>query len=1044
MPSPETPVTRPPGQRETQRRGTIAAVAVGVLFTAIIAWFVVRGGAKATPAAPIDAAPVPDRPAGAESQVPGGAPIPGGPVEGIHLALTDKDDPRRQAGELLLASMDPLEGRHFAVERPEAWIFLRDGRTAYIKADTGKLYMPSQEPESGTISGNVVARLYEARDDGKRIDPAVDRPMQTFTTDSVAFNLTLGEISTADRFTFTSDQADCLGTGLKVVFNQVRERLELLRIEQGERIIVKRDAGGQRTEPAPEPAKPAAARAAAPATAPAPARPAPPTPVETLYQAVFNDKVVVVQDQSTVKADTLRSWVRTLDGKLPADALTPIKFVAAEAGDASAAGTPSAPAAPAPDAAPAPATASAKPTQAAQPEGSAGLDADLVLTWSGPCTITPLETVPAELKGDHVALRFTSEHSGLVELSDASRGARGRAASIDYGATSRRLSLAGPGPASVLLELPASGESLEAVRLDLNLGTGVGHISGPGVLAKSRGSGTERDQVSWTEQADFAFGTRGGAIVQAIKQATCSGDVRFMSSAGDLRGGFARADFASLPGIGSTLVRVILEDRVVGASEQSGRLSADKIDVEFKPGPRGGDPEPTVLTAQGNVVGENEGSRLTSDFLEARFGRPEGVEKSKLEVTAARAKGAVVFTNRPENVSASADEMIADLGWETGPTTRKQLVDLLGERVVISRADQSTITGTQMRLDGVRRSLRVSGAGTFEHFEEGRSRAASPSLAANWTGGMIFDDSADLVDCFGEVASTSWPEPLVRDRIDADRVIITLAPREPHPAAAEMAPSRKEGQRPVRTAKALGSVLERAGGTNARVESIRFAAAGGDRQDQVYYIEGPSILADNAAGTLDVPHAGRMVLSDRREGEKPGRAGDGPLSGDARGDSLFDWEGSMRMDRSAGSIDMMRNVRLTHRALTDSTITNLVCEHLSAAFRSGRGGSMGDPGSGPTGLVRAVAEGAVYAASGPQAAGGRAFRPLRELIADHVVYDAAKGLLEAAAAEGNQVTAFDGRSGTPQSAAFLTWDLRTDRITIGRPQTVTQPLVNPR
>jgi len=982
-----------------------------------------------------------------------------GPAEGVRVEITDKKNPGRVAGEFLYQSSDPLPGGYVAVEQPQAWVFLRDGRTAHIRADSGKLFVPANQPESGTVVGNVVARLFDKRPDGKRIDLSVDTPAQTMTTDSLTFNSTLGEVNTSDRFVFDSAQGQAVGTGLKLVFNQVRERLEFMRIEKGERIVVRRQAS------APKPAPKAPAAAAKPAAAPpavqAAAAPAaePSAPVETLYQIVFADSVVVANDQRTIRADMLQSWVRTLDNQLPADAMMAIKIVpamekSAKPGASSTSAAPPQSGSIADASSPVPAAPATAPAGLPAPTrtGATSPEGDLVLTWTGPCTIAPLDQTPAELKIDHLALRFTADKSGLVELDDAARGATGHAASIDYSATSGRLAMAGPGPASVLLKLPASGESLEAVRLEFNLATGIGHIPGPGVLAKSPGDPKVRQQVSWAEQADFMLETRGEQVVQAIKQATCTGNVRFLNGADTLRGEYARVDFVSADNQPSTLARVILKDGVVGESEKSGSLRADQVDVAFQPG-RGGDPEPTVLTALGHVRAQSEGSELTSDFLEARFGPGPGPGSTKSDVVSATARGAVLFTNRPENVSAAADEMIADLHWKDTPPgaapQRMRRVDLLGERVSIARADQTTITGTQMRLDGIAKSLNVFGAGTFEHNEEGRSPVAGPSVVAAWTKSMVFDDATGLVDCAGQVEATAWPEPFTRDRINADRVRITLGARSPGDAASDRTKIIKEKKRSVRTAHAFGSILDREDGANAQVESIRFApdtgAPNGIRQEQVYYVEGPRILADHETGMLDVPDPGRIVLSDRRPQDRPAESRGPTPSGDARGDTLLDWDGSMTMDRGAGRMDILRNVRLTHRALSDEQITNLICEHLIAVFLpSKRSASQEDPQAGPTGLVTAVADGAVYASSGPQVAPGKTFRPQRELIADHAEYDAAQGVIKATAAQGNQVTMFDAASGTPQSAASLVWDLRTDRITVSGPQTVTQPITSPR
>jgi hypothetical protein len=177
------------------------------------------------------------------------------------------------------------------------------------------------------------------------------------------------------------------------------------------------------------------------------------------------------------------------------------------------------------------------------------------------------------------------------------------------------------------------------------------------------------------------------------------------------------------------------------------------------------------------------------------------------------------------------------------------------------------------------------------------------------------------------------------------------------------------------------------------------------------------------------------VIVDQRDpgpGSKSGSPGNGQPSADARGDALFDWDGSLHMDRSAGLMEMHRNVRMTHRALKDHDITNLVCDDLSATAKApeqGRG----------VALRSATATGAVYATSGPEAIPGETPPPRKELVADRAQYDAVARVITATARHGGRVTFFDPAKGTPASAAGITWDLVRDRIEITRPGAVVGP-----
>src|ERR1043165_851039 len=147
----------------------------------------------------------------------------------------------------------------------------------------------------------------------------------------------------------------------------------------------------------------------------------------------------------------------------------------------------------------------------------------MTLAWSGPCVIVPLGATPPELKNDHVALRFTADQAGLVKLADGERGITGHAAAIEYAATTRGLSLIGPGPASVMLDVPESGR-MTAVRMDADLANGVVRTPGPGVLVSRAGTEDEQE-LSWAERGEFAFRTRDGQLTNSLKDATVSGSV---------------------------------------------------------------------------------------------------------------------------------------------------------------------------------------------------------------------------------------------------------------------------------------------------------------------------------------------------------------------------------------------------------------------------------------------------------------------------------------------------------------------------------------
>lgn len=1019
-PDPASPRVR--GQRELQRTGTLIAGGLGVVFLGVLGWYMMhaRGASAPAPVAPPGPKARANTPLG--NADPGELQLAGG--EGVQIDLMDKKDLRRQTGLLKFDSLEPLEARHFAAAKPEAWLYLNDGRTLHITAASGKLYMPDRdkEPESGTLSGGVVAELYGAHEDGAKVQVGTDSPSLTFKTQTLAFDSTLGKMSTPDRVTVVSTAADFTGSGMEVLFNQVGQRLELCKIGAGDNSAVFHTGGKAKKSKKPaSPVKPATGIAAgtSPAGAPVAQAPAPKTPVETLYQMDFDQAVGVAQGTRTLNADKLRVWARLVDGDLPEGAIAQVK---GQADTRPAEPVPSGPA--------------SNPVVVAggPPAVAADTGGDITLRWTGPCEIAPLAQTPPELKDNHVAARFTAEQSRGVRLGDSERGASGRSGMIEYLATTGKLLLAGSGAGRPKLEWPNAG-MIETDRIEGDLTHGLIHIPVAGVLHHAG-----RDaEARWGEQADFSLVVRDGALVGELKQATFSGGFSISDANTTLSGGFARADFSSTADQPNNLVRLIVNEKAVAHSERSGRIGADTLDVEFAlppPGQKEGDPVPRIMTAAGHVVVDRKDSRLTTEWLEAHLGRmPSG----SIDVSSATARGLVRISRESDALLALADEMRTDLSWTgasgaggTGAVAeRRQTVDLLGSKVVITRGERSKLTGTQVRLDGAAHRVEVFGTGAFDHNEPDKA-----VVVATWTGGMSFDDDAGRLECSGGAHAVSTPDALTRDEIEAERIVLALTPRE---HGTELG-GEKEPERKLLRADATGSVLEREGGVNAKVTSERFtldpSEPGGRRREQLQYLEGPRILADNERGTLDVPGAGTLAIADRKATESPETPGPSSLSRTgSRGDSLVNWAISLHMDRDSGRADMHGTVRLTHRSLRDRQITNMDCEHLITVVKvTGTA-----PSAQGANLVSATATGAVYATVGPEAT-PRLPRPARkELVADKVEYDALKGTLDAAASSGSKVSLFDPARGAPVNAERLFWDLARDRIEVRNLEPVVGP-----
>lgn len=1003
----------------TRTTGLVIAVVMGLASAAVIGYFVVFGksgrqtGAALLPGElPPDIRAVPKGVAGAS-----GAAVQGG--RGLSAQFASKSDPTRMAGRINSESLDPLEGKRYHATKPESFVYMKDGRTVHIRSDSGRLYMPqgsAAQPDSGTLNGNVVIGLYEVRADGKEIKPGTDAPALTLTTGSLTFDLTAGEVTIPERFVIQGEVADFAGTGLVLQLNQTQERAEYVRIAKSEPLRLRPGAGKKSEAKKPVAASAGGKGAAAGKTAGGPPSEPKPAPPETFYHTVLQGGVTVTRSGQRIASEALELWTHLVDNQLPPNAI-------ASGGTGTKA--------PARDAAP---SGEAKPvakTDAGAVTGSPSAVAqvvekretdEVVITWAGPLEMRPVEQRPQPLAKDDVAVKFTSPVSGKVEFSEESSGAGGYASAVEYGATSRNLTLAGDGPGTVRLRSPEAGEAIVG-NVRINLGTGITHIEGAGelqALASGDKDGGKDRSIRWGEQADFQFVTENGEMSDVLKTATISGAVSATDGKASLKGDFLNAEF-SRAGSSSVLKRLVVQDGVVADDGKESSIACSHLDVAFAA--RDGKPEqsdPSRVTARGNVLAKRSDSRLRAGLVDADLVRDE---KGDTVVKEVMARDEVRF-DRTDGVWARAEELHAD--------ALQQIVDLTGEDSAVGK-ETTSVNARQIRLDGGEQTMTVFGAGTFEHEEIKDGMKTGGTATARWTKEMVFSDKSGVLDCRGDIEAVLTPDELSKRVLKSERLRLELTPGDKAVSlAGEGAPIEGADRRVLR-AIATGGENEDENGAPASVESTRYQARAPGQTGRLIaeslHIEGHRILADDVEGTVTVPEKGRLIVVDKRtQDEDKNDAAKSAIGQDlgAKGTAVFYWQGDFRLDRRAGTATMRRQVQLLHKSLKDD-VSRLESEELTAYFRelSPANAAEGDV---QAQLLRVVASGAVWAKN----AG-------KEMIADRAEYDAISRVLKAFASANNDVTLYDPAQTTPITAQELTWDLAKDRIVVDRPGTMVVP-----
>lgn len=982
--------------------------------------------------------------------------IPAAPIdvaaEGLRNAgrarfqFVARNDPARVLGQMEWAALEPLgEGRALVAE-PRATIFLNDGLVGFIRARRGRIFTPpgTQQPESGSFEGGVPIAVF-APDSAGRIDVDRDRPIALLFSPVLNFNLALGEITLPERFRLSTARLEMSGKGVRILGDQVAGRIELLEIEQTDGLRLAADGLGLG----------GSGSTSNPATSPAPATTPPVTDAATpgtaqrqdFYRLVLDRRVRAIWRDQSLRADRLEAWTELVDGALPSGAIGGLPASSGSGRSPLIANAE-------PGSRP-PSGAMALDADSGEPASLAVLGADPVrVTWDGALRVKPSARRPVELERERAAVRLSSERTGAVIYADERTGQRLQAADVEYGATTRTLALSGTGPRSVIIGADGRGR-LEVEQFELNLGTGVGVARGTGVLSAAgeervrRGQPAEPTrQVSWSDQADVILSVRDGWITGGLSEAMFAGKVLAESGRASISAGFVRAIFTPSADAGGTprLARLEARENVLIDPRPSQSLRAQRIDVAFEPSRSGRSDEPSLVTASGRVTAQADLWRVDSGLLEARLIADDRGE---------RTVGPVRFEQNvrirgPKGTEALADKVETDVPTSTATLT--------GRSVSLSR-EGATIQGTQLALDGNNRRLLARGPGTFRYFRErgkdqfggtvlspmGRGRSGSPvRVDASWSRELKIDDAAGTVELVGDARATSNPTPTEIDTLIADRLLLAFTPSESDAGMGTLGEVSESSRRRLLRAEAFaeaapqpaaGESAQAEPGTLARIESRRYAEAAGDADvrtlERMVFVEGARIAASETEGRIEVPGAGRLLIDDRRAAAVGAAPANSPVDfGDGRGTSLFSWQGGLSFDRLSGQIEMLRQVRLLHRAGLDRPLTTLDCDRITAMIRS-----MGSAGvatlpleGGQAELISAAAEGAVVLQNED-----------RQLSADLLKLDAINNLAEATAAADNRVTLFDPARPQPLSARRMIWDLSSNRVTIQEPAPITIP-----
>jgi hypothetical protein len=983
--------------------GITIALVLGVAVLAVVGYLVTNSAPATTTTDPIDDVP-PDIVDLLNAE--------GEAARGMYVQLVDSDDPTKLTGEILAESFEPIDESNRDVIAPRAWLFLNDGRSAYIEADEGRFFIPvgQNQPEEGVLRGNVRVRLFPRQPVDARPDPATTPATLTATfAEPLRFDLRLGELSTRGRVDVVGDQIEFAGSDVRAVLNQPRQRITLLEVERGEKLVYHPRAEVAATNARREPIARHAGRFGARRSGDGPEirtvqQTGPSEPPVDLYRTVFLDGVVVEQGDRRIRADRMDIWTRLIGRQLPAR------------------GTPT------------PTAWTGGPVDlllslaVAQFAGEDLSDEPVRVTWTGRLRLNALDdrgSVPQELDGENLTLLFTAERSGLVEFEDNAAGARGTAVAARYADNARVLTLTGTA-GTVGLESPGSGRIEGVSQMSVALGIGIVNVRGPGALLGADHEGDDpegrRRAVRWTEQADFTFEVVDGSMTDRLIDARFTGRVVAHGDASELRGTvltaeFEPADDADADQTTPRLSRLVLAD-ADARDGRGGSMRGRDMRVWFDTGAEADTIDPTRVRVEGDVdARRNDGASIEAQMLDAALTTDDS---GRILVEEVAAETDVVFGDGID-ITASAQRL------DARPIDERATLTGIGTSLT---RGASTVTGPRIELDGVGRAIRVLGAGTLTDTaaEDGASRA----IDLSWTEALTFDDldgdALALGDVSGELRSRGEDGAYTVDRLNGSRIVLELTPGSVGDEGAQSIAGSTADR--VRTALIYGDSLGSSGAdAMARLETRRYAPIGSgsdtsagtdDAEDprgplrRVLALDGEVIRLEAEENRLVIPGPGRLVSLDRPGERDPDQIDEGggalPEPG-AGGRVLVEWLGELVVDRAGSRVDLRNRVQVIEVREGSDVATELESEELQIIFRET------DDNAGQ--LVSLDATGATWLRFGD-----------RELLADRVLYDAERGIAFATSRPGNVVTLFDGQLGTPVRATRLEWDLLRDRVRI--------------
>ncbi|MDF1809876.1 MAG: LptA/OstA family protein [Phycisphaerales bacterium] len=961
------------------------------------------------------------------------------------VTMVDKDDPTRVAATLSADRFEPIgEGRR-RLDNPLSWLYLKDGRKIKITADFATMLMPdpNQPPESGTLEGHIRIESYQADDEvGKPASVDVEPSLVAEFDEPVEFERRYLRLRSTGHFEITSTQFDFSGTDLTVILNELRDRVELVDVAQGDRIVI--HSKGDPVAPAKQSTQNTEISSSSNRTrnnsldsthlanaadtsdlliADSTQQIASDVSNDVieellnLYHIVLNDEVnAMVEGVGSAQSDRLELFAALNGSELPENSVKPIRFVKSnEQVSTQNESVKQNLSLVQPDTTTSDVELSTGDTA---PSGAVQNDtdsSDIVITWSGALSVRPIDNdIPDELVDNNLALKLIANEGKGIQFSMPERSLTAQAFSATYLATRAELNLTSMQTESSIIKIDSSeAGSLLAMELNANLANGVITMPGRGQIASTPNGSldpNEESTIQWKQNAEITLEQDAGSITDRLTKAYFEGSVIAKQGESSIGARSLEAKFNTELPSALSLKKITMVDGVISSASRS-MLSGRAVAIDFIPDKAQNSIEPIRFESSGQVYARNSESMLKTEHIVATLYRDLSGET---RVRTADAKGDIQYTG-VDRTTASGESLTADGFNET--------MTLIGSPAKVAQGG-SSIEGEQIDMNARHRGIEVVGKGTFDHditiAESDENTKATGHIRASWDGSMRFDDAIGSIVCQDNVKVISMPDAYTRDTLSAHRAEIKLTPQ---PSADRVAQLRgRKVERELVSARIFGYAPAGQDPVPAEIESRTYAKSNPNKVISLIFLESSQIFANNQSQVLDVPSAGTLLILDRSEDDTdesrdPDQADTDDGASNGSGLTRFTWNGRMKLNRALGTATMSEDVLVKQKTLATGVEAVLSTDQLNAKFDIGE-----QDQSQSTRLIEADATGNV-----------RFVYQERELLADSAIYDAIQDSLFASAIGNKLVTLYDDKEPAPMSAKSMKWDLGLDQVQINAP-----------